>query len=184
MEKRLIIIIVAPVVVGIALFLIISIVDLDLRFTPVEMSVFNYRYDVQSLSNLKENLYDTKSVDKSVDKSVTKSVDKPALENPFTNKMSVDENIGIIEPEPMLDADLIKSFDPLKKFRVSLIIIGNERKVAIINGKILKEGDIIKGFKVNKIEDQKVLLIRVDGNRELLFSDNKSYWIKVNENRE
>jgi hypothetical protein len=161
MDKKQIIIIVLPIVIGMALFLIISVIDLDLRFTPVEMRVFHYRYDVPELFNLKETFGDTQSVILT------------ALENPFKKNVSVDEKIGIPNPEPILDASRIKTFDPAKLW-LSLIIITNGEKNAIINGKILKEGDIIKGFKVKKIEGQKVLL----------FSNNRSHWIKVHDSNE
>lgn len=109
------------------------------------------------ISGLKEILHDTQGA------ALT------ALENPF----SVGKKKEILEPEPMLDVKKIEGFNPLN-FKVSLIMIGNGKKIAIINGKILKEGGLINGFKVNKIEDKKVLL----------FSKNVSYWIKINDNNQ
>ncbi|MBF0472636.1 MAG: hypothetical protein HQK93_02735 [Nitrospirae bacterium] len=161
MERRHIKIILLPIVIGMALFLIMSVIDLDLRFTPVEMSVFHYRYDMPNSFNIKDILSDNKSV-------VLTS-----LENPFTKKVSVDNNIESPKPEPKIDEIIIKSIEPIS-LKVSLIVRGNGKNIAIVNGKILREGDVIKGFKVDKIEDQKVLLLSKD----------KSYWIRVDDNQE
>ncbi len=41
---------------------------------------------------------------------------------------------------------------------LSLIVISGKKKMAIMNGKLVKEGDSINGMKVARIEEEKILL--------------------------
>ncbi len=41
---------------------------------------------------------------------------------------------------------------------LSLIVISGKKKMAIMNGKLVKEGDSINGMKIARIEEEKILL--------------------------
>lgn len=41
---------------------------------------------------------------------------------------------------------------------VSLIVIGGEKKIAIVNGVVVKEGDSVGGMKIAKIEKDRILI--------------------------
>ncbi len=41
---------------------------------------------------------------------------------------------------------------------VSLIVTGGERKIAIVNGVVVKEGDSVDGMKIAKIEKDRILI--------------------------
>lgn len=41
---------------------------------------------------------------------------------------------------------------------VSLIVIGGERKIAIVNGVVVKEGDSVGGMEIAKIEKDRILI--------------------------
>jgi hypothetical protein len=45
-----------------------------------------------------------------------------------------------------------------KDSNLSLIVISGKRKMAIIRGRIVREGDIVEGMKIAKIENERVLL--------------------------
>ena len=53
---------------------------------------------------------------------------------------------------------------------VNSILISSERRVAVINEKVLKEGDEIAGFKVIRIEQNAVHLDGPNGKLTLLLS--------------
>lgn len=47
---------------------------------------------------------------------------------------------------------------PQSEGTVSLIVIGEEKKIAIVNGAVLKEGDSVNGMKIAKIEKDRILI--------------------------
>ncbi len=58
---------------------------------------------------------------------------------------------------PGAEGDLVPQLDYNDK-SLSLIVISGEKKMAVINGSLLKEGETVGGMKIAKIEPGKVLL--------------------------
>lgn len=53
----------------------------------------------------------------------------------------------------------IQAKEPIR-LKVNLIIIGLKRKYTIINGHLLKEGDVIEGYRVQEIRRDRVIISR------------------------
>jgi type II secretory pathway component PulC len=54
-----------------------------------------------------------------------------------------------------------------ERLNLQQILISNDRKSAVINNKLVNEGDIIKGAKVKKIDRERVIVMR-SGRRQIL----------------
>jgi len=65
--------------------------------------------------------------------------------------------------------DKVKQID-YNDTRLSLVVISDNSKMAIINGQVLREGDRINGMKVKKIEPERVLI--KDKESEWLYLEN------------
>lgn len=76
---------------------------------------------------------------------------KSSFKSPF------DYRSAAAEQKDVKESDLVPEIDYNDK-SLSLIVISGERKMAIINGNPLKEGDIVDGMKIARIEPGRVLL--------------------------
>jgi hypothetical protein len=71
---------------------------------------------------------------------------------------------GHFDFESIVADDATKNEDDLVKENgyndtgLSLIVISGKKKMAIMNGKLVKEGDSINGMKIARIEEKKILL--------------------------
>lgn len=80
----------------------------------------------------------------------------------------IPENTGIVRKEALVVKNHLKSpieipkgvTPPIPKegALLTLIMIGEEKKIAIINGRVVREGDTIDGMKILKIEKDKILV--------------------------
>ncbi len=61
------------------------------------------------------------------------------------------------EQQAKLGDDLVQRFDYNDK-SLSLVVISDRNKMAVINGRLLKEGETVDGTKIAKIEPGRVLL--------------------------
>ena len=76
------------------------------------------------------------------------------------HKKSVEKNITSKNSESSLSL-----FAP--EFRLSMVIVGENRKLALVNNQFITEGNIISGYDVVKIEPRTVLLASKDDQRKL-----------------
>ncbi|MGC8829382.1 MAG: hypothetical protein ACP5TE_06350 [Verrucomicrobiia bacterium] len=67
---------------------------------------------------------------------------------------------------------------PGQQFNLSAVVIEKNKKFAVINGKVLSEGDSISGYRVIKIERDSVELEGFNAKRTLTFGDNGSQQTK------
>ena len=71
---------------------------------------------------------------------------------------------GYFDFESIVADDATENEDDLVKENgyndtgLSLIVISGKKKMAIMNGKLVKEGDSINGMKIARIEEKKILL--------------------------
>jgi hypothetical protein len=68
-------------------------------------------------------------------------------------------------PIPLSKMAPPKIEEPQAEIKVSFILINNSRKMAIINGIVVKEGDLINKSKVERIEKNRVLIKDERGRR-------------------
>ncbi len=61
------------------------------------------------------------------------------------------------EQQAKLGDDLVQQFDYNDK-SLSLVVISDKKKMAVINGRLFKEGETVDGTKIAKIEPGRVLL--------------------------
>jgi hypothetical protein len=121
----------------------ISKVTFDLSFSPMERKLFNFNYE---------------NIPKIVEGSITQT---GSVRNPITVSRSSVKGF----PDTPL-AELSPPSSPAEK-RVSMILIKKNKKMAIIDGKFLNEGDVIDKHKITRIEKDKVLLKNKEGEKWL-----------------
>lgn len=83
----------------------------------------------------------------------------------------IDFSARIADNSSGLEGDLVHKLDYNDK-GLSLIVISGEKKMAVINGSLRKEGDFVDGMKVARIEPGKVLL-----------KDKGSQWLYLKETK-
>lgn len=80
------------------------------------------------------------------------------LKSPIVPGVSTAKGLPPSKTEVDLASQILTSQIEYNNNALSLIVISGKRKMAIIKGVIVKEGDSIEGMKVVKIEPQRVLL--------------------------
>jgi hypothetical protein len=110
------------------------------------------------------------------------------IEKEFSAPSPTFEKVVVVSRKPVnvtaLDSPIKTVFIPQKDFpqtplskiapkvseeepKVSLIVINDSRKLAIINDKVVKEGDVINQVRVVKIENRRVLIKSKRGDKWL-----------------
>lgn len=102
------------------------------------------------------------------DISERKSVGISSLRNPITMSKSSSKGfpetpLEKISPQSSTAAVAV----PTTERKISMILINKKNKFAIIDGRMLNEGDLIDTFRVAKIEKDKVLLKGKEGEKWL-----------------
>lgn len=142
-DQKIILFIVSIPLAAILSVFMISKVTFDLSFSPMERKLFNFNY---------------KNIPKIVEGSITQT---GSIRNPITVSRSSVKGF----PDTPL-AELSPPSSPAEK-RVSMIFIKKNKKMAIIDGKFLNEGDVIDKHKITRIEKDKVLLKNKEGEKWL-----------------
>ena len=117
----------------------VSQVNFDLSLSPAERGILMFRYEKQ---NIKERQFSA----------------VPALKNPMEQ--------GTIERKSYPSVKL-SDVAPPDQQRVSLVLIRGERKIAIIDNLVVKEGDSINDGRIARIEKGGVLVKNKEGERWL-----------------
>lgn len=129
-----------PVAVAIILLGLANNIEFEDGFSPTDLQIINFEYRHLSIQ----------------EKQAVAPVN--ILQEPL--------DYGRLGPDHEISDIDAKSGD----IEVSLIIVSGNRKMAIIQGVIVKEGDVIEGKRVVKIESKRVLL-----------NDGENKWIYVKE---
>jgi hypothetical protein len=139
-DKKILLIIATIPIVAILMIFLISKVTFDLSLSSMEKKLFNFNYE---------------NIPKITERASTQIY---ALKNPI----AISKSSPRLEfPETPL-AELSPPSAPAGK-RVSMILVNKNRKIAIIDGKVFNEGDIIEKHRIARIEKDKVLLINKEG---------------------
>ena len=142
---KLILILVAPFgLIFLAIF-ISGYISIKPELTPLEQNILNYHSEAIELPQRKETR-------------IVKS------EDPF-------KYIYINQPVSTTQTKANKNLKPKasqEKIRLSLTIIGTEKRLAILDGYTVKEGDKFKGYFVKKIGSDRVILLK-NGTKRIIF---------------
>ena len=142
-DQKIILFIVSIPLAAILTVFMISKVTFDLSLSPMERKLFNFNYE---------------NIPKIVEGSITQT---GSIRNPITVSRLSSKGF----PNTPL-TELSPPSSPAEK-RVSMIFINKNKKMAIIDGKFLNEGDIIDKHKITRIEKDKVLLKNKEGEKWL-----------------
>ncbi len=58
---------------------------------------------------------------------------------------------------PQMQGEAVKAEKPVE-LKVSMIVVSEQRRLAIINGVVVKEGNVIHGLRISKIDSNRVLV--------------------------
>lgn len=142
-DHKIILFIVLIPVMAISTVFMISKVTFDLSLSPMERKLFNFNYE---------------NIPKIAERSMTQtgSIKSPiALSKPFAKGF----------PGTPLSEISPSSSQTDKK--VSMILINKNKKIAIIDGRMVNEGDVIDNHRIARIEKDKVLLKNKEGEKWL-----------------
>lgn len=142
-DRKIIILIAAVPLAAILVVYLVSKVKFDLSLSPLEKRLFYFSHE---------------SIPKIIQKEPVqvKTVRSPIVTSKIPGKGFPDTPLVSMTP-PLSGTDT----------RVSLIFINKNRKMAVIDGKLLHEGDVFEQHKVAKIEKDKVLLKNKEGEKWL-----------------
>ncbi|MCX5830113.1 MAG: hypothetical protein NTV58_19255 [Deltaproteobacteria bacterium] len=148
-QKIIIFLVLVPLVAILTIFMA-SKVNLDLSLSPTEKRLLNFNYG--AIPNIFERtMAGTSSLKCPI--TLSKSSAKGFPETPLEK----------ISP-PSSPASV--SVSATEK-RVSMILINSKRKIAIIDGRLVNEGDLIDKYMISRIEKDKVLLKGKEGEKWL-----------------
>ncbi|MCX5854962.1 MAG: hypothetical protein NTZ24_10445 [Deltaproteobacteria bacterium] len=144
-QKIILFIVSIPLVAMLTVFMI-SKVTFGLSLSPMERKLFNFNHE---------------NIPKIAERSIMQT---GLIKSPITlTKSSVkgfpDTPLVVLSP-PSSPASSAEK-------RVSMILINKNKKIAIIDGKFLNEGDVIGKHKVTRIEKNRVLLKNKEGEKWL-----------------
>lgn len=144
-NKILLIITAIPIAAILAIFMI-SKISFDLSLSPTERKLYNFNYE-----------------------NIPKIAEKASIQvSGFKSPIVISNHSSRAEfPETPL-SELSPPSTPKDK-TVSLILINKEKKMAIIDGKLLNIGDVIDNYRIAKIEKNRVLLKNREGERWLIL---------------
>jgi hypothetical protein len=143
-DKKIILFIVSIPLIAILVIFMVTKVTFDLSLSPMERKLFNFNYE---------------NIPKIAERSVTQI---GSLKNPIALTHSSSQK-GF--PDTPL-AELSPPSSPAEK-RVSMILVNKNRKIAIIDGKLVNEGDVVDRHRIARIEKDRVLLKNKEGEKWL-----------------
>jgi len=143
-DKKIITLIVSIPLVAVLLIFVISKVKFELALSPVERKIFSFNYE--NIPRIVERKPITVN---QIGSPISLTISKTPDEYPRTSLAEMAPPPGATEK------------------KVSFILVKQDRKFAIIDGKLVSEGDIIDHQKIAKIEKDRVLLKDREGERWL-----------------
>jgi hypothetical protein len=142
-NKKIIVFLVLIPVTAVAVILTSTLAKFAPSFSPVEQKVFNFTYE------------------RVPDISERQPLSVSSIRNPVDLRRGGEEGF----PKTAL-AEMVPPPETAEK-RVSFILVNQKKRLAIIDGKLVHEGDVIDNRKIAKIEKDKVLLKGKEGEKWL-----------------
>ena len=142
-NKKIIVFLVLIPVTAVVVILTSTLAKFAPSFSPVEQKVFNFTYE------------------RVPDISERQPLSVSSIRNPVDLRRGGEEGF----PKTAL-AEMVPPPETAEK-RVSFILVNQKKRLAIIDGKLVHEGDVIDNRKIAKIEKDKVLLKGKEGEKWL-----------------
>jgi hypothetical protein len=142
-NKKIFIFLVSIPVVAIIIIFMVSRVELSPSFSPAEQKVFNFTNEQTPRIEERRQL-------------VVGSLKSP-----------IDLTKGSEQGFPKTALAEIAPSQEVTENKVSFIFVNQKRKVAIVDGKLVHEGDTVDNHRVAKIEKNKILLKSKEGEKWL-----------------
>jgi hypothetical protein len=142
-DRKIIIFFISIPLAVILIIFLISKVKFDLSISPLEKKLFNFNYE--STPKIIERI-----------PAPQKSIKSPIVISKLPERGFPDVPLISITP-PLSGADI----------KVSLIFVNRNKKMTIIDGKLLQEGDVFDHHRIARIEKDKVLLKNKEGEKWL-----------------
>ena len=142
-NKKIAVFLISIPVIALIIIFVISKVKFAPSFSPVEQKVFSFTYENSPRITAKKPLLIT------------------SVKNPIDSIQTSDQGF----PKASL-AEMVPPPAAMDK-RISFILINQKRKLAIIDGKLVHEGDKVDNHTISKIEKDKVLLKNKEGEKWL-----------------
>ena len=142
-NKKIIIFLALIPVVAVAIILISSKAKFALSFSPAEQKIFNFTYE--HIPDISER----------------QPLSVSSIRNPVDLRRGGEQGF----PKTAL-AEMVPPPENTEK-RVSFILVNQKKKLAIIDGKFVHEGDVIDKHRIARIEKDKVLLKGKEGEKWL-----------------
>ena len=142
-NKKIIIFLALIPVVAVMIILTSTMAKFAQSFSPVEQKVFNFTYERVPDISERQPLFVS------------------SIRNPVDLRRGGEQGF----PKTAL-AEMVPPPETAEK-RVSFILVNQKKRLAIIDGKFVHEGDVIDNHKIAKIEKDKVLLKGKEGEKWL-----------------
>ncbi len=117
-------------------------------------------------------------------KKISKIMNKKWGRNPFVSQAEVKSLLAIENKKKQEELperkEAIKDLLPVT---VSAILIGKDRKVAVVNHKIVTEGDWLEGEKIVRIKREEVVLGRMGKYRTIGIEKNSDFMVSFKKDR-
>jgi len=141
-DQKIILFMVSVPLVAILTIFMISKINFGLALSPSEMKLYTFRYE---------------NIPKIAERSPARV---SSLKSPIVLSRSSKEfpetPLAELSPPPSMEEK-----------RVSMILVNRNKKIAIIDGRLVKEGDVIDQNRIARIEKDKVLLKNKEGEKWL-----------------
>lgn len=145
-DRKIIIFFISIPLAAILIIFLVSKVKFDLSLSPLEKKLFYFNYE--STPKIIERM-----------PAPVKSIKSPIVISKLPERGFPDAPLISVTP-PLSGADRADR-------KVSLIFVNKNRKMAIIDGKLLHEGDVFDHHRIARIEKDKVLLKNKEGEKWL-----------------
>jgi hypothetical protein len=142
-DRKIIIFFISIPLAAILIIFLVSKVTFDLSLSPLEKKLFYFNYE--STPKIIERI-----------PAPVKSIKSPIVISKLPERGFPDAPLISVTP-PLSGADR----------KVSLIFVNRDRKMAIIDGNLLHEGDVFDHHRIARIEKDKVLLKNKEGEKWL-----------------
>ncbi len=140
-DNKQIIVLISPVVATLFCIIALSHIKFKPSLSPVEEGLAGFSYQKAQIIR-------------------RQPIAVPAIDSPIRVE-AVSPKVGF----PQVPLEKMAPLEPEVEMKVSFILIYGGRKVAIINGMVVKEGDIFNQSRVAKIEKNRVLIKDKKGER-------------------
>ncbi|MBI5641415.1 MAG: hypothetical protein HZA17_13425 [Nitrospirae bacterium] len=127
-----------PFLLLIAAGLLLETVYINSPLTPAEMQIYGFTPVQLDLTAINERSF--------------RDLEHPIARRPSSGRPFPSTPLSSLAP-PKAAA---KAAGPAP--RVSMIVVGEGRKIALVNGHVVREGDSVGGMRISRIEKQRILI--------------------------